>query len=67
MRKFNSKNENTLHKDNLIRNQNEKILFLREESKNKSLIMKTLLKNLELSNSQIEIKSSPCEQTFKEP
>ena len=29
--------------------------------------MKTLLKNLELSNSQTEIKSSPCEQTLKEP
>ena len=62
----NSKKGNTLHKDQLIRNQNEEILFLWEENKNKNLIINTLLENLELYNSQTEIRSNPCEQTFKE-
>ena len=62
----NPKKGNTLHKDQLIYSQNEKILFLREENKNKNLIIKTLLENLELYNSQTEIRSIPCEQTFKE-
>ena len=43
-----SKNGNALYKDQLIRSQNEEILFLREENKKKTLIMKTLLENLEL-------------------
>ena len=62
----NSKKQNTLHKDQLIYNQNEEILFLREENKI-NLIIKTLLENLELYNSQTKIRSRPCEQTFKEP
>ena len=63
----NSKKQNTLHKDQLIYNQNEEILFLRQENKNKNLIIKTLFENLELYNSQTKIRSRPCEQTFKEP
>ena len=35
--------------------------FLREENKNKNLIIKAPLENLELSNSQTEIRSSACE------
>ena len=62
----NPKKGNTLHKDQLICSQNEKILFLREENKNKNLIIKTLLENIELYKSQTEIRSTPCEQTFKE-
>ena len=63
---LNSEKGNTLHKDQLIRSQNEEILFLGEENKNKNVFIKTLLENLELYNSQTEIRSSPCEQTFKE-
>ena len=63
----NSKNGNTFHTDNITRNQNEEILCLREENKNKNSIKKTLLKNLELSNGQTEIKSSLCKQIIKEP
>ena len=63
----NSKKRNTLYKDQLIRSQDEEILFPREENKNKNLIIKTLLENLELYNSQTKIRSRPCEETFKEP
>ena len=63
----NSKNANALHKDPLIHSQNEEILFQREENKNKNLIIKALLQNYELYNSQTEIRSSPHEQAFKEP
>ena len=40
----NSKNKNTLHKDQLIRSQNEEKLFLREENKNKNLIIKQTIR-----------------------
>ena len=39
----NSKNKNTLYKDQIIRSQNEEMLFSREENKNKNSIVKTLL------------------------
>ena len=40
----NSTNKNTFHKDQLTRSQNEEILFLREENKNKNLIIKKTLR-----------------------
>ena len=43
------------------------MLFLGEENKNKTLIITTILKNLELSNRLIEMQSTPFEQTFNEP
>ena len=63
----NSKNENSLCKDQIIHSQKEEILFSREVKNNKNLIIKPPLENLELYNSQTEIRSNPCEETFIEP